>query len=754
MPHRATILKSLTSRYQMGIPFKKFIIFGLSIGFSMLISPLLSQKSNDIEVRGLNNELLKHAWSGGLNAPQFSNIDLNDDGIQDLFVFDRDGDRVLTFINGGQSGVVDYTYAPEYEKFFPSMTDWALLVDYNNDGKADIFTYNSAGIKVFKNTSSGGVLNFTIEVSPYLKSNSGGSVPASNIYVSRVDLPAIVDIDFDGDIDILSFGVNSNQLSYYENFAADSGDIEDFKFHDNTYCWGNFEEAPFSNKVFLNQGCPKFMVKSKGNKHAGATILAFDPDGDQDMDLLLGDPTFSNSVFLENGGSKTISNIVSQDTMFPSYSTSIDVRLFPATYYLDVNNDGLKDLIAAPNSALGVDNNKGVLFYKNTGSTSSAIFDQEEKGFLQNEMIELGSYSYPVFHDYNSDGLMDIVVGNGGVFNGPLPTIHSVSLYLNTGSASNPSFKWVDDDLAEISQINLNTSVNTPTRHVIPTFTDINSDGLMDMFIGDFQGNLHYFQNEGSSQTPDLKFTEVNYNKIDVGGYASPSFIDLDQDGLGDLVCGKQNGKLNFYKNHGSNIKAAFDTLPQQNFLGKVDTKPWYSYDGYSQAMFYRANGELYLISGSINGQLYRYGNISGNLNGDFTLLDTIFEGIDVGDRSHAAMADINNDGMFELVIGNGAGGLNLYYTDKLVGFKDVAGKGKDELEISINQLENFLYRITSNSEKSGSISLYNTVGSLLYKDSFSNYKDLNLNNYSNGVYLINVSIESNSITKKLILAK
>ena len=46
-------------------------------------------------------DTLRNAWAGGLDAPQFSNIDLNGDGNQDLFVFDRSNHRVFTFPERG-----------------------------------------------------------------------------------------------------------------------------------------------------------------------------------------------------------------------------------------------------------------------------------------------------------------------------------------------------------------------------------------------------------------------------------------------------------------------------------------------------------------------------------------------------------------------------------------------------------------------------------------------------------------------------
>jgi len=46
---------------------------------------------------------LANPWAGGLNFVQASNIDMDMDGIKDLFMFDRTGNKVRTFINNGNS---------------------------------------------------------------------------------------------------------------------------------------------------------------------------------------------------------------------------------------------------------------------------------------------------------------------------------------------------------------------------------------------------------------------------------------------------------------------------------------------------------------------------------------------------------------------------------------------------------------------------------------------------------------------------
>src|ERR1043165_1899741 len=57
-------------------------------------------------------------WCGGFNNPQFSNADLNHDGLQDLVAYEP-GLGVTTFINRGMvGGVPNYRFEPKYALTF------------------------------------------------------------------------------------------------------------------------------------------------------------------------------------------------------------------------------------------------------------------------------------------------------------------------------------------------------------------------------------------------------------------------------------------------------------------------------------------------------------------------------------------------------------------------------------------------------------------------------------------------------------
>ena len=117
----------------------------------------------------------------------------------DLIVFDKSGNKIIPFINNG----LDYIFAPIYRENFPkNLHDWLLLADYNCDGKNDIFTYSSGGLAVYENTSINS-LTFNI-VTPLIMTDIGSF--ETNLWVSPDDIPAIIDVDNDGDLDILTYG--------------------------------------------------------------------------------------------------------------------------------------------------------------------------------------------------------------------------------------------------------------------------------------------------------------------------------------------------------------------------------------------------------------------------------------------------------------------------------------------------------------------------------------------------------------------
>ena len=178
-----------------------------------------------------DGQQLRFPLSGGLKSPQFSEVDLNGDGVQDLFIFDKAGNVKLPFINKGTDDEVDYDYAPFYGRGFPELADWVLLRDYNKDGIMDIFTQypNQAisGIVVFTGRFANNRLEFDRFNFPQTSANiipipTGGGM-FTQLFVSQEDIPGIDDINGDGDLDILTFSDAGGVVYLYENQSVEMG---------------------------------------------------------------------------------------------------------------------------------------------------------------------------------------------------------------------------------------------------------------------------------------------------------------------------------------------------------------------------------------------------------------------------------------------------------------------------------------------------------------------------------------------------
>lgn len=696
-----------------------------------------------------NGLFLQHPWVGGLNAVQFSTIDLNNDNVEDLFLFDRTGDKVLTFIKSG----TEYTYAPEYEAEFPKLQSWALLRDYNCDGKKDIFSYVSGGIGLWVNKSTNDSLIFEKITSPYIYSTQYNST--TNLFVSKVDIPDINDIDGDGDLDVLTFGVLGSRIEYHKNLRVEMGYHCDSVIYElKNSCWGHFlETGTNTNTCVLLDTCS---VNSNVDapekdllKHAGSTIMSIDLNNDNVQDLLLGDVSFNNIVALtnDNSGVNMNTSMVAQDTAYPSYNTSIDVNLFPATFFEDIDNDNVKDLIVSPNIQDDSENTNSVWLYKNLGTNTQPNFSFIENDFIQKEMIEYGRSAYPVLFDYNNDGLLDLFISSFGKFDASLSQLYAskIALYENVGTTSTPSFNLIDEDFGNFSALALE-------RALYPTFADIDGDTDIDVFLGNYDGGVFLIEN--TSNNPSIMslansstaILDDNSTAIDVGASAKPFLYDLDNDGDFDMIIGEERGNLNYYENVGDASTHSYRL--QSETFGGVETSEWWTTIGNSIPYLYKdtANKTILLV-GSERGDIFHYDSIDNNFNGNFNGLDTI-KAINRGPNAAPTFGYLNNDTQLDLIIGNERGGLSFYYGKEGTAPSTSIKESTIEWSVYPNPFKNEIYIKTS--ELNTNYIITDISGKVILKGALNN-NVISTDTMSKGVYLITIITPQGQNTKKVI---
>jgi len=630
----------------------------------------------------IGNRQLLHPFAGGLNNPQPSAVDLNNDGLKDLYIFDRSGNVQLFLLNEGSAGQPVYVYRPAAGALFPVLTDWVLLRDYNGDGVQDIFAYGDApfsGMMVFTgyytpdNQLAFNRYQFNNPLNlVYIPLPNGSQ---TQLYITAIDYPAVDDLDCDGDLDIATFNINGGYAELYKNMSVEMGyGLDSLIFRLTDDCWGGFYESGINNNQVdlasnANDCSGNFDDGEEvvDSRHAGSTLLTFDADNDGDKDLILGDLSYFNLNFLTNGGSCADAWFSQQDPVFPVYNTPAELVYFPVSFYLDYNDDGRRDLLAAPNQRGGSQDYDCLWYYPNVGSDTQPVFQLANRRLLVEDMIDLGTGAYPYPVDYNADGLLDIVVGNNSYFNITGEKESRLHLFKNIGTASEPAFELVDPDYLGFSQY------STSSFYFAPAFGDLDSDGDLDLLVGEQNGRLFYAQNlAGPGQPFNFGPVTYNYMNIAIGQASIPRLTDLNRDGLIDLLVGERSGNINYFQNIGSAAQAAFNSdftiLPNRQFLGGIDTRIPGSTLGFSTPWFLDYGNDVQIITGTNIGRLEWYGNVLGNLDGTFSTLTETLAGLNPGAQSCPVMADWNNDGLLDLLVGNQRGGLQFFRTNLSTG--------------------------------------------------------------------------------------
>lgn len=736
----------------------------------------------EIPVTQQGRQLL-NPWAGGLDAPQFSTLDLNNDGFKDLVVFDRLTEVITTFINRGTAGQVDYEFAPSYHALFPQRAsrNFLLCRDYNNDGIGDIFGMREIfgqGTKVsvwkgYRNADDS--IRFNLEVAELTYDDSPrGQSRVEELFVYRTDVPGIADVDGDGDLDMFAFQNSFEfpyQVAFYENRAADNGNgLDSLEFYMGSECWGlmseeldsakvKFGPSPDScyNNTYFNdlQRSPQQLqhyvrdaAKAGTPRHIGTNIGLVDYNGDNSMDLVLSEIEYKNANLLSSTTVNDTVWMITQQPQFPIYDKPIDLYSFPSVYFLDVNNDGKDDLLAAPSDVVDGEavNDSVVWYYQNTGTNSNMTFNFKQKDFLVGDMIDVGSKAHPVVVDYDGDGVKDLLIGGlgrcleDGQFN------YGLTLYRNTGTITQPAFEWVTNDFAGIDSLSEN--------HLYPTVGDLDGDGDQDMICGNGFGTLIYWQNNaGANQSWQLGAPIRNYANITVPGNSAPQLVDLDKDGDLDLVVGSFSGRIFYYENTGTTTNPSFSSTPTSNNLGRVlNTLP---NTRSSMPHVYNNLGTLELIVGHESGNFLHFDSIDNNVLGTYALQSDNYENLYRGHYAQLAVTDINDDGKVEYLLGTGSGGLMfMNKTNQPINTTPLMSSVKKAQLYPNPAQEQVTIKWEQALEASWTIEVYNALGQLLWQQEVAPgqvQEQLSLKGFPSGFLFIQLKGEEEQQTLRLI---
>lgn len=448
------------------------------------------------------------------------------------------------------------------------------------------------------------------------------------------------------------------------------------------------------------------------NAYSGGVGLArpafTDIDGDGDFDLVVGEYD-GNLNFCQNDGTK----FKPKWTFVTGNYAEIDVGENSAPAFCDIDKDGDTDLF--------IGNAQGAIrFYRNSGTRRNPVW--EYAGKLRNhegEFIDVGKISTPAFSDIDRDGDPDLVIGNT---HGYLAYYQNDSrdnqivwrlvsnryLSVDVGDLSAPAFADIDADgeqdlftgisgkriffykkmtrgsKPEFSFVTTNFDSIEVARVTAPAFADIDGDSDLDLCIGQAEGDLAFFINQGNKkQWKFERASEFDLQTIDVGFQCAPALADIDGDIDLDLILGNYKGELALYKNVGYRQKPEWHFV--KNYFKDIALKDW------STPVFVDIDGDsdLDFFSGSKLGVIFFYQNQGSKSNPVWKKAEYSLDTPGNPQHTFPAFVDIDADGDFDLFVASSALGISY--------LRNIGTSRKAEWKLVTNDFLNLkhIYRAT-----------------------------------------------------------
>lgn len=256
------------------------------------------------------------------------------------------------------------------------------------------------------------------------------------------------------------------------------------------------------------------------------------------------------------------------------------------------------------------------------------------------------------FADLDGDGDFDVISISG---------YGDLNFFENTGTATNPAFAAPVQ-----SPFGLPGYLAYGSR---PSLVDIDDDGDLDLFVGDYYGNITFYENTGTATAPAFGSgssypfgttappTYYNYN-------LSMDFADMDDDGDFDLLVAQgYNQGAYYYQNDGDSVNASF-AAPIPSTLFGIPT-PNYANPAISDI---DDDGDFDVFAFEY-GVIKLYENIGSSTTANFATAVLSPFGLDfdgIG-RPDGNFIDLNDDGYLDLAVGSSNGNFYVFYGHSLV---------------------------------------------------------------------------------------
>lgn len=565
------------------------------------------------QVLDATGNTLPFPFLGGFILPRPQFLDIDADGDLDLFVQERPN-TIMFFENVGTHQNAHFRWRTDAYGDL-QVGEWYRFADADADGDYDLFAEELfSHVRYYRNDGTPATPQFTSP--PVVVQTTDGE----NLFSDRQNLPQFIDLDCDNQLDLL-LGRLDGTITHYTLAAFNATGSPQFALVANRF-----------QDIEIITGVGK---RADIGQHGANALTLHDLDRDGDVDLFWGDFFEAGLLFFENTGTCATPAFSMVGELFP-LNDPLRTSGFNMPTFADLDSDGDDDLfIGILGGAFSTiqDLADNFHYYENTGNQT---FTLQTERFLAG--LDIGDESAPAFGDIDSDGDLDLLVGNridpttrscaelhvfenqgNGTFqqHTPLP-IDATNNYMPTLADLDADG---DDDMLvgawDGTMIYYrNESVSGQVRFVrearadleadvgqnnAPAFVDIDADGDYDLYVGESSGVINLFRNTGTPSNPSFVLADEKVADIDVGQRSAPAFFDSDQDGDYDLFVGAQDGTVSFYRNTGTPTTPIFVRDPTVMVTTAAFATP-----SFADA---DADGDTDLFIGSIRGGVIAYAN-------------------------------------------------------------------------------------------------------------------------------------------------